>query len=179
MIDFETLQQALDGLDASADAAEAHGMLCALLVGNGALALWLAQILESIPESGDVLARERIELLGGLYRDTRNQMNDEALEFELMLPAENENFALRLAALSSWCEGFVYGLGAAGLAGGEGLDDEARECLSDLIEISKLRDDEEGGDEAELQFTQIAEHVRMAALLINELLNPLKPSNLH
>jgi len=176
MLDFDAVQRALQHLGATAEAAEAHGILAALLLDRSPLPLWLGQILDDLPDKGDALAAERIALLEELYAETREQLENEEFGFELLLPDEVEDFGRRLQGLASWCQGFLFGLGVSGLAGGERLDTEARECLSDLLEISKLSDDDEGGDEAELQFAEIAEHVRMVTLLLNESLNPLQPS---
>ena len=176
MSDFDAVQRALQELDATAEAAEAHGMLCALLLDRSPLPLWLGQILDDLPDKGDALAAEKLALLEHLYGETREQLDNGELGFELLLPAESDEFGLRLRALASWCQGFLFGLGVSGLAAGERLDGEARECLSDLLEISKLSDDDEGSDEAEMQFAEIAEHVRMVTLLLNESLNPLQPS---
>jgi hypothetical protein len=180
MLDFDPVQHALEDLGATAGAAEAHGILCAMLIDNAALPLWLGQILEDLPEEGDALAAEKLALLEQLFEDTREQLNHEELGFTLLLPGESTEFGVRLQGLAAWCQGFVYGIGVSGLADGERLDDEARECLSDLLEISKLGDDEESSDEAEMQFAEIAEHVRVVTLLLNESLNPLaSPSRLH
>jgi len=176
MLDFDSVQRALTSLGATAEAAEAHGMLCALLLDRSPLPLWLGQILHDLPDRDDVLAAEQLALLEQLYEETRGQLDNEDLDFVLLLPSEAEEFALRLLGLASWCQGFLYAVGVSGLADGERLGDEGRECLSDLLEISKLSDDEEGSDEAELQFAEIAEHVRMVTLLLNESLNPLRSS---
>ena len=177
MLDFDQVQEALDRLGATADAAESHGTLCALLIANSDPAAWFAHTLEDLPAPGDVLASEQLSLLEQLFETTREQLNNEDLSFELLLPDDSDDFGIRLMGLSGWCQGFLYGVGATGLAAEDGTDEQARECLSDLLEISKLRHDEEASDEAELQFAEIVEHVRMAILLLNELLNPLKPSN--
>ncbi len=177
MLDFDQVQEALERLGATADAAESHGTLCALLIANADLAAWLAHTLEDLPSSGDVLANEQQHVLEQLFETTREQMNHEDLSFELLLPDEGDDFGVRLMGLSGWCQGFLYGIGATGLTADDEIDEQARECLSDLLEISKLRHDEEASDEAELQFAEIVEHVRMSTLLLNELLNPLKPSN--
>ncbi|MGD2171614.1 MAG: UPF0149 family protein [Gammaproteobacteria bacterium] len=176
MLDFDAVQRALEDLGATADAAEAHGILCAMLLDNAPLPLWLGQILEDLPDKGDALAAEKLARLERLYEDTREQLNHEDLGFVLLLPDDSDDFGVRLLGLASWCQGFVFGVGVSGLADGERLDDEARECLSDLLEISKLSHDEEGSDEAEMQYAEIAEHVRMVTLLLNESLNPLAPS---
>ena len=40
----------------------------------------------------------------------------------------------------------------------------------------QLGHDEEPSEDAELQFTEIAEHVRVSVIILNESLNPLKPA---
>ena len=177
MLDFDRVQTALEGLGATADAAESHGTLCALLLDNAVLATWLSHTLDELPEQGNVLASEQLEVLEQLYQLTREQMNSEELGLELLLPDEIDDFGLRLLGLSGWCRGFLYGIGVIGVGNDETLDPEARECLSDLLEISKLSHTEESSEAAEQQFAEIVEHVRMAALLLNETLNPLNPSS--
>ena len=177
MLDFDRVQSALESLGANTDASETHGTLCALLLDNTALSVWLGHTLEELPERSDVLASEQLDVLEQLYRETREQLNNEDLGLELLLPDESDDFGLRLLGLAGWCQGFLYGIGVIGVGADEGLDDEARECLSDLLEISKLRHDEAVSEEAELQYAEIVEHVRMATLLLNETLNPLKPSS--
>ncbi len=175
MPDFDRVQAALERLGATAGAAESHGTLSALLIDNAGFAAWLGHTLEELPDKGSVLAAEEVSVLEQLFEHTREQLNTEDLSFELLLPDDTDDFGLRLLGLAEWCQGFLYGYGVNGAAAEESLDDESRECLSDLLEISKLGYDEETSDESEQQYTEIAEHVRVATLLLNESLNPLKP----
>ena len=172
MTDFDAVQNALEGLGATADAAESHGTLCAMLLAAAPLETWLGHTLEHMPASADVLAQERLGVLQQLYRETHAQLDDFDLGLALLLPGDDAVFSARLQALAGWCHGFLYGLGVTGLTERDTLDDDAREGLSDLLEISKLDVDEAGGDEAEQQFAQIAEHVRLVTLMLNESLNP-------
>ena len=180
MLDFDRVQTALERLGASADAAESHGTLCGLIINNISLPGWLAHTLDDMPDPGNVLASEQLQLLEDLFEQTREQLNNDDLSFELLLPDDSDDFGLRLLGLAGWCQGFLYAIGVAGTVDEDQLDETSRECLSDLLEISKLSHEEEGSDEAELQFAEIVEHVRMATLMLNETLNPLKPeSTLH
>jgi yecA family protein len=177
MPDFDRVQTALEQLDANVDAAEAHGTLSALLIDNAGFATWLGHTLDELPDKGNVLAAEQLGVLEQLFEQTRGQLDDEDLSLELLLPDETDDFDLRLLGLSQWCQGFLYGFGVSGAAVEDSLDDESRECLSDLLEISKLGHDEETSDESEQQYVEIVEHVRVATLLLNESLNPLKTSS--
>ena len=177
MLDFDMVQTALEQLGATADAAESHGTLSALLIDNAGFAAWLGHTLDELPDKGNVLAAEQFSVLEQLYEETRGQLNDEDLSFELLLPDDSDDFGLRLLALAGWCQGFLYGFGASGATVDHSLDDESRECLSDLLEISKLGYDAETSDESEQQYAEIVEHVRVVTLLLNESLNPLKAAS--
>ena len=177
MLDFDTVQAALERLGANADAAESHGTLCGLMMSHATLSGWLAHTLDEMPNRGNVLAAEQMQVLETLFEQTRELLDNGDLNFELLLPDDSDDFGLRLLGLSGWCQGFLYGIGATGAVQQDELDETARECLSDLLEISKLSHDEEASDEAELQFAEVVEHVRMATLMLNETLNPLKPDS--
>ena len=172
MIDFDAVQEALRALGANADAAESHGTLCALLLGDVALPVWLEHTLDEAPAGGDVLAREQSAVLEELYTRTAAQLEDGALDFTLLLPEDDEDFDRRLRALAGWCQGFLYGLAVTGAAEREELDDDTREGLSDLLEISKLAHDEEASDEAEQQFMELVEHVRLVVMMMSQALEP-------
>ena len=172
MFDFDQVQAALEGLGANVDAAEAHGTLCALLLRDTDLPGWLGHNLEDLPDSGDVLAAERLEVLQTVFTETREQLANDEMNFQLLLPDEDDDFGLRLIALASWCQGYLYGFGVLGAEAGENFDEDANEGLSDLLEISKLGHDEEASEDAQLQFTEIAEHVRIVTLMLNESMNP-------
>ena len=174
MLDFDRVQAVLEQLGANVDAAEAHGTLSALLIDNAGFAIWLGHTLDELPDKGNVLAAEQLDVLEQLFEQTRGQLCNEDMSFELLLPDETDDFGLRLLGLSEWCQGFLYGFGVSGAAVEDSLDEESRECLSDLLEISKLGYDEETSDESEQQYIEIVEHVRVATLLLNETLNPPK-----
>jgi uncharacterized protein YgfB (UPF0149 family) len=176
MLDFDRVQAALEGLGSDLDAAEAHGMLCALLLDDAAMPIWLGHLLDEMPDSGDVVAAERLALLEELYALTCAQLEDAGLALEILLPDEADDFGLRLLALSSWCHGYLYGFGVNTAVDEDELGEEARECLSDLLEISKLSHDEEASEAAEQQFAEIVEHLRVIALSLNESLHPRQPS---
>ena len=172
MLDFDSVQSTLEGLGANLDAAEAHGTLCALLLEDTDLPTWLGHCLDDLPDSGDVLASERLAVLEQLYALTRAQFSSDELGLEILLPDEDDDFGLRLLGLVSWCQGYLYGFGVLGAQLQEALDTDARECLSDLLEISKLSHDEDASEDAQLQFVELVEHVRIVALMLNESLSP-------
>ena len=171
MLEFDSVQNALEKLGATVDASEAHGTLCGLLLDNCGMAVWLQHTLGVLPDSADALAVERLQVLKQLFEASREQLNTEDLSFELLLPDDSDDFGVQLLGLSTWCLGFLYGYGVITKNNAKELDAQSQECLSDLLEISKLDHDEVESPETEDQLVEIVEHVRMAVLILNEAIN--------
>jgi len=176
MLNFESVQNALENLGATVDTSELHGTLCGLLIGNSTMAAWLEHTLEIMPEQGDVLAGESLQVLKQLFEQSREHLSIDDMSMELLLPDDSEILSRRLYNLAIWCQGFLYGLAVNGKSNIEPQDEQSRECLSDLLEISKLDAKVAVSEEAEQQFFEIAEHVRMSVLMLNETLNPVMPA---
>ncbi|NNE64172.1 MAG: UPF0149 family protein [Gammaproteobacteria bacterium] len=176
MLDFDAVQAALEKLNCNVNASEAHGTLCGLLLENSDMATWLKHTLDDLPDAADVLATEQLRLLKQLFEQSREQLNNVDMSFELLLPEESDDFGVRLLALSEWCQGFLYSTGIIGLGKARKIDELSQECLSDLLEISKLDHRQDGDDDAEKQYIEIVEHVRMSTLMLNESVNPVMAS---
>ncbi|MCZ6486941.1 MAG: UPF0149 family protein [Gammaproteobacteria bacterium] len=176
MLDFDSIQNALQKLGATADAAESHGTLCGLLLDNSGMDLWLRHSLDALPEKGNVLAAEELQVLKQLFEQSREQLNIDDCSFELLLPDDADDLAVRLLGLASWCQGFLYSIGVIGKDRLESLDKQSQECLSDLLEIGKLDHRAAASEEAEQQYSELVEHVRMSVLMLNETMNLLMPT---
>ncbi|MFV2033077.1 MAG: UPF0149 family protein, partial [Gammaproteobacteria bacterium] len=146
-------------------------------MGNETMAmwLWLAHMVDKLPEQGDVLAHEHLEVLKLLFSQTREHFSIEEMSLELLLPDDSEDLSRRLYSLASWCQGFLYGITVNGLRDSAPEDEQSQECLSDLIEISKLDAEAVQSEEAEQQLVDLVEHVRMSVLILSETLTPAMP----
>ena len=129
-----------------------------------------------MPEKDDVLSLKQLQILRQLFEHTREQLNIEDMSFELLLLDDTHDLAARLSSLSAWCQGFLYSIGVFGEDKMQSLDAQSQECLSDLLEISKLDHYEASSEETEQQFFELVEHVRMSVLMLNETMNPLMPA---
>jgi|TARA_B110000977_G_C11028515_1_gene474238 uncharacterized protein YgfB (UPF0149 family) len=176
MPEFDSVQNALEKLGATVDASESHGTLCGLLLDNCGMAVWLQHTLDELPNSTDVIAVEHLQVLKQLFEVSREQLNTDDLSFELLLPDDSDDFGVQLLGLSTWCLGFLYGLGVTAKNNSKELDEQSQECLSDLLEISKLDHDEIETPETEDQLVEIVEHVRVAVLFLNEAINRVMPT---
>lgn len=177
--DFHSLQQALSQADAELVAAESHGVLCGMYCasGNVALEAWLKQVFEAL-DFDNAHTREACQLLVGLHDNTKQQLNDAEVGFELLLPDDDTSLAERTESLAQWCHGFAYGLAAGGLKRDAELPADTRELIADLVEISRAGlDPAQADDTDEDAYMQLCEYVRMGVLLITEELQPIVPAN--
>ncbi len=133
-------------------AAEMHGFVCGMLCANAGM-----------PENES-------PTLSMLYQETQRQLQqdftDDAFMFTLLLPGDDSDaINQRAHALSEWCQGFLSGLGQAGLSESALKSDDVAELLQDIESISKV-DVENNQDtlEDELSYVELVEYVRMAVL---------------
>ena len=166
---YNEVAAALAGVDANLSAAEAQGMLCGLFCSPETpdAARWIAQVLDGLSPKGEP-AREVLEALSTLYQDTRDRLENDSLEFELLLPDDEQPISRRAAALGQWCEGFLFGLGLAGSHDPARLPREANEVISDLTEIARVDTDAEADEDSEIAYTELVEYLRAATLLVRE-----------
>ncbi len=106
-------------------------------------------------------------------RESLTQLMAEDMSFAPLLPDDDEALAVRLEALAQWTAGFLAGL-VAGLDVAEGsleaLPEEAQEIVRDFSAIAQVSPDEEDADDAEADFLQLAEFVKVGTLLIMSVL---------
>ncbi len=166
---YNEVAAALAGVEANLSAAEAQGMLCGLFCSpeTPEAARWIAQVLDGLSPKGEP-AREVLEALSNLYQDTRDRLENDSLEFDLLLPDDEEPIGQRATALGQWCEGFLFGLGLAGSHDPARLPREANEVISDLTEIARVDADAETDEDSEIAYTELVEYLRAATLLVRE-----------
>ena len=152
--------------------AEAHGSLAGALCASAGYGVddWLAEILPEGAEHGPAGASLR-----ELYEETRGALGGAQMQFDLLMPDDDEPLELRAAALTLWCNGFVYGLGTGGAADPERLPGDAGEIVRDLAEITRAGVDEREGAEAnEAALAELVEFVRVGVQVVFEELGALR-----
>lgn len=174
LISFEELNHLLVPLGALNSPAELHGMLCGKLSGGARLesAVWMEEALTFLDiitnEEGVVGDPEGLAqtAVARLYHVTLNQLEDSQYGFELLLPQDAAGLDRRTSALGEWCHGFLSGFGSAGLAADATFSADAAEALRDLAAIVNIDESGDEDDEAEADFAEIVEYVRMAVLTL-------------
>lgn len=178
---------ALRRLDAEMSVAECHGVLTGWLCAAHGLTReqWLRHVAPGL-DTGDVLAQEAAATLEGLRQAAVAQLNDSMLDFQPLLPGDDQPLAERVEALGEWCQGFLLGMSLGGLQDVAKMPGDSGEALRDLVQLSRAASYDVGEDEEdEAAYTELLEYVRTAVLLVNEELNPTRaaprmdPTTLH
>jgi hypothetical protein len=168
--------------------ARLHGAACGFAIFPGEYYPYyeLADLLDP-GLAGDDPALERF------VAAVREQLEAEDLAFTLLLPDDDAPIVDRLAALGLWCGGFLSafgsGLGLSALGAGPGmtyggdpadeggfaLPDEIQEVVDDLAAIADVEpesalDADSDPEEAEAQFMELEEFVKVAVLLMMSVL---------
>jgi uncharacterized protein YgfB (UPF0149 family) len=114
-------------------------------------------------------------MLQQLYEDTLVRLNSPELDFELLLPDDDEPLPLRAESLGHWCSGFLSGLGIGGLSDLDRVSEDLRELLDDLTHIARVEFElGESGEEENFALEEVLEYVRVAVLYAYEELQPNK-----
>ena len=175
MFDFDTLDKMLEDINAGSRAAECHGFLCAQICVSGAItdAMLDEYLLANavVDDLQFVDCRRQIMELGIAISE---QMALPDFDLQLMLPDDDESLEQRGIALTEWCQGFLAGLGIAGLGSTEVMTSESKELIDDLYQICRLSTDNLADDPDEYSQTgesdlmELIEYVRMGAIFIYE-----------
>lgn len=174
-LDFDFVNNALARVNATAEAAESHGILCGLLCIKGALTPeeWISYLVEDPLDGANMLVQESVALLKNLYDYTVEQIDGGEYDLVLVLPDDDTDVQMRIENLSLWCQGFLVGLSIGGLTDLEDLPEDSREVAMDIVEISQAgMDPDEESDPNESAYAEVVEYVRMGVLVIYGEMNP-------
>lgn len=184
--DYDEIEGVLRDLESSVPPSELHGSVTGLLVGGqqSSSAEWLTQFIagnehERRLMAGDTyrpvtLTEQDVRTLQRFYELVVLDLDSEQLEFSLLLPDdEHATLRQRLSALAAWVQGFLTGVGTSGAtlnlqSEDEQANNERREILSDLVEISQVDLDTAEDDENEGHYIQLVEHTKVLVLTLRE-----------
>jgi len=171
---YQVINSIFERMDAAMCAAEAHGMAAGMLCLNARAesARWLN---EMFPDAAPLLDEDKTLLLR-LFEQTRDLLASDEFEFDLFLPEDEALLGERIEALSSWCQGFLFGVGSS--YSESVWPGDVGEILKDIMELTKL-DAEAEGEEDESAFMEITEYLRSAALLLRDELGSNTAGTIH
>lgn len=163
---YQDIDLITSNLDNPLSAAESQGMAAGMLCvnGNTQSGFWLQELLQDT----DNINPGNKTSLEQLFDETRAVLDGDEFAFTLLLPEEDKSLPIRLEALRTWCEGFLYGIGS--IPHTAKLTEESHETIKDIAEFTKL-DTLAEGEEAENDYMEISEFLRAAVLFLRTELN--------
>jgi len=175
-VDYPTLVDALKRLGFVDDASEYHGALCGalcVLEPDDVPLLSLLDAEEPVlrhadPEAQNVLRR--------LSQQSFDALLSSQMSFEPLMPDDDAPLALRVQALASWCQGFLYGLASQETIELRHCSVEAREIIQDLGQFTQAGASvEDNSDLEEGAYAELVEYLRVGAQLVFMELHPKSP----
>jgi hypothetical protein len=172
-IRFKDFEDVLAAAGSLADAAEAHGSLCGALCSMAPYKMqdWVNEILPD----GASLSDESAAMIERVFTATTASFGEQGMEFQPLLPDDEQPLNGRANALALWCTGFLYGLGTGQISDLEALNGDVGEIVRDFTEISRASGDAaEQDDSNEQAYAELVEFIRVAAQVVFEELLPLR-----
>jgi len=170
-VEHERVERQLASADLELTASEVHGALCGLICAGttDAQAIWFAELFDKCDDQ-DLLVVECQQVLSRLHAETRDAIDDPGLGFQPLLPDDDSPIQLRAKAVCDWSQGFLYGIGLAGVSAEQALSDHTREALQDFSAITRMDTEGLTGDdeESEDDLMQVMEFLWVAAMLVHD-----------
>jgi hypothetical protein len=116
------------------------------------------------------------KLVERLLGEATEQLSHLDYHFQPLLPPDEATLQERVNALGAWCDGFTVGFAAGFIKPESVLSAEAREILSDFGQFAAVSDNgEELSDQDEVDYMELVEYVRMAAIMLYQQLGSPPP----
>jgi uncharacterized protein YgfB (UPF0149 family) len=177
-VDYQQFASGLTAMNTSYRPAEWHGLLCGLACAGRQVgaAGWFKSAMLMTGNDGTLTPAVE-NTLQAVCDSVAAQLQGTLLEFELMLPDEDDELQHRAEALREWCGAFLYGLALGGMQQDTELSAEAGDFLRDLAEFCQVYHDQSTTTESdEFYFMELEEYVRAGVTLLHDELNAGLPA---
>ena len=174
--DFLTLEQMLERINADHTVSEVQGMACGMLALNREirLAQWLKQVLPPKADPQDFYVQEAAKLLQHIFDHAKTTLNDNSLNFEILLPPDEFDIDERVYSLQQWCQGVAFGVAASGLKTLSDLKPASKEWFEDVVKIGGSGEmDVTDEDESEEAYEELKSFLSVGLLMMNEEMQPV------
>ncbi len=171
-VDYKMLTLLLAGNQVAHSPAELHGLLTGQLCSGVAAPDPddLGELLDQHQHLTPVVSK----LIERLLREATEQLTHLDYHFHPLLPSDETPLQERIVAIGTWCDSFMIGFAAGFIRPDSALSPEAREILGDFGQFAAISDEnEELTDQDEVDYMELIEYVRMAAItLFQQLASP-------
>lgn len=173
-VQFDDLANALLEQGEMLSPAELHGCLCGLLGGGlgaaGRSKNDFEALLAGLESTLDLsLHGDLADAVDALHQELIECLTEGTFDFHPLLPGDDLELSQRTIAMAGWCRGFLSGYAQARVqadAQGQAVAPDSAEALRDFAAIAQADsdDDERDEDDAEADYIELLEYLRVAAL---------------
>lgn len=163
--DYDRLAEDFARYDMTPSAAEVQGMLTGLIAtGTPADSDELLTLMSDLAYDSNPMPAGLKQLIQQQAEQVQSSLASADMDYQPLLPEDQAPLADRLQALAGWVQSFLVGFGVnqASIAN---ASSDLREALDDMVEIAKLEFDVEEGNETEKAYFEIAEYLRVSAMM--------------
>lgn len=172
--DYKMMTLLLTGNHVQHSPAELHGMLTGQLC-SGVVAPDPEDLSGLMEQPGHFVPVVN-KLIERLLGETTEQLTQLNFQFHPLLPEDECLLQDRVNALGAWCDGFMVGFAAGYIGPDSALSAEAREILGDFGQFADISEDgAELTEQDEVDFMELVEYVRMAAITLFQQLGAAQP----
>ncbi len=163
---YSALAELLAQVTPHVSPAELHGHLLGYLCAGIELddATWLKAAAELLDQPQDAWPEALGMAMKGLRAMSAKELGEGEMAVVVLLPGDDMPLIERTRAMGQWCQGFLAGFGLAGAS--LSLSEDAQEVLTDLAAIAQIGSEESDTDEAEGDYMEVQEYLRVAPLLL-------------
>jgi len=164
-LDFSTVQALLASENLTMHACEIHGVITGLVSAG-----YIFEdsdyivVINDMLNNGEGLSTSIKLTLKAMFSDIWQNILDDSYSFQLMLPDDDDSIMERANGLGHWVQGFNLGFGLQQKNKAK-LSEDVQEVLSDFADIANLSEEMEEDEDTEQAYYEIAEYVRISALL--------------
>lgn len=163
--DFAALQAIITTEDVKIHGSELHGVLTGLICAGYRFENddYLS-MLNDMFNNGEAFPNKLRMTVKLLFGQVWQNILDDSFSFNLLLPDDDDSLAERGHALGAWVQGFNLGFGLQQKKTAP-LSEDVKEVLNDFSDIANLSDEIDEDETTEQAYYEIAEYVRISALL--------------
>lgn len=177
-LDFASVQAIITTENVKAHGSEIHGVLTGLVCAGYCFeSSDYINLVNDMLNNSEGLPNKLKITIELMFSQVWQTLLDDSYGFNLLLPDDDDSIEERGYALGAWVQGFNLGFGLQ-QKNQAVLSAEVKEILTDFGEIANLSDELEDDEATEQAYYEIAEYVRMSALLcFTELGSPPEPNS--
>lgn len=162
---YQQAQQLLESNDIFVMPAEVHGIITGLLAcGVDIEEKDYQGLLCDVLNDGISFEKNLKHWLSELYTEVVESFTNEQLQFEMLLPDEEDSLIDQANALVAWVNGFLLGFGLKQQDYGK-ISGDVKEVIQDFTEISRLDTHFDETEEDKQALHEVLEYVRVSAML--------------